>query len=137
MYRGWHALGTFLCSGRSAPCTFLDKGWPALGTQGYQPWVQDGNSGLTALGTFLYWRQPALCTFLDQGRQAPGTQGYQPSVQHGNSGLVTLRYISVMEAARPMYFSGPRAASPGYKNVPRFENFILNYSNMMYLYKGC
>ena len=68
-----------------ALCTFLEQGRrPALGTRGYQPWVQDGNSGLTALGTFLYQRQPALCTFLDQGRSAPGTQGYQPWVQDGN-----------------------------------------------------
>ena len=90
MYRGRPALGTFLCPGRSALCTFLDQGQPAPGTQGYQPWVQDGNSGLTALGTFLYRRQPALCTFLDRGRPAPGTQGYQPWVQDGNSGLAAL-----------------------------------------------
>merc|ERR1712051_1003814 len=77
-------------------------------TQGWQP------LGWAASITEIY-----LCTFLDQGRKAPGTQGYQPSVQHGNSELVALRYISVMEAARPMYFSGPRAESPGYKNVPR------------------
>ena len=94
VYRGRHALGTFLCPGRSAPCTFLDQGQPALGTQGYQPWVQDGNSRLTALGTFLYWRQAAICTFLDQGRPAPGTLGYQPWVQDGNSGLPALSFFN-------------------------------------------
>ena len=52
-------------------------------------------------------------------RQALGTLGYQSLVQHGNSGLVALRYISVIEAARPLYFSGPRPANLKFKNVPR------------------
>ena len=59
---------------------------PRAAMQGYPPWVQEGNSGLTALGTFLYQRQPALCTFLDQGQPALGTKTYL-----GLSALVTTR----------------------------------------------
>ena len=84
MYRGKPALGTFFVPRAVRPVYFSGPRAACPGQQGYQPWVQDGNSGLTALGTFLYRRQPALCTFLDQGQPALGTKTYL-----GLSALVT------------------------------------------------